>query len=112
MPIIQNVKDAHWNASDLVEFKQGVEKMRKLMAFPSNHFTSNEILILKAMGKKLNEIADAFEETEEHSPLVGYEITGLSGLHASMGITTTNDVNRHRIWDGTAYLTELNSDDY
>lgn len=114
MPLLHNIETATWNASDYAKFVEGYERMKQLLEFPSNHFTSGEIIILKAMAKKLNEIADLFEDDFEPSPLVGYEVNGLSGLRASMGVNgnNTTEVNRSRLWDGTAYLTELNSDDY
>jgi len=111
MPVLHNVKDATWNASDAADFANGVEKIRKLICFPSNHFTTNEVVILKAMAKKLNEIADLFEPDVEHTPLQGYEVRGLSGLRASMGVNgveSTPHINRSRLWDGTEYLSRFN----
>jgi len=97
MPVLRNAGDATWNAKDYVEFKTGVDRMQKLMCNPSKHFSSNEIMIFKAMAKKLNEIASEFEEEVEHTPLTGHEVVGLSGLRASMG--GNNEVNRSRLWN-------------
>jgi len=112
MPVLRDTANATWNDSDAAKFFGNVEKMRKLLCFPNVHFTANELLILKAMSEKLGAIADEFEEDLDHHPLVGYEVNGLSGLRASMGVGGNGEVNRSRLWDGTAYLTELNSDDY
>lgn len=113
MPVLHDAKEATYKATDYVRFKEGVDRMRKLMLFPSSHFNANEIATLKSMAERLNQIADEFEDEVESSLLEGYEVRGLSGLNASMGgHGNGNEVNRHRLWDGTAYLTELNSDDY
>jgi len=111
MPVLNTCKDATWNAADAAEFNNSIKRIRDLVCLPNAHFTHNELTVLRAMMKKLNQIADEFEEGIEHSPLIGYEVNGLSGLRASMGMNANSAVvNRHRLWDGTTYLSELDSD--
>jgi len=113
MPVLKEAAGVSWTVADGADFLDAVKSMRTLMEGANNHFHPNEIEIFKAMTVRLKQIRAEFEDHMEHSPLVGFQVKGLSGLNASMGVNCDNNaVNRHRLWNGTAYLTELNSDDY
>lgn len=120
MPINQDTKEAGitWNSSDNANFQQGVKRIYKLICFPNGHFTANEVETLKAMARRMNEIADEFEEDLEHYPLVGRSMVNVpevtpdrsQGIWPEMGVRPTGEINRSRLWDGTAYLSELHSE--
>lgn len=122
MPVLKQPAGVTWTVKDGADFLDAVKDMRSLMEGANNHFHPNEIELFKAMTVRLKQIRNEFEDHMEYSPLIGFEVKGLSGLNASMGVNgeTVSGVNRHRLWDGTRYLSELglglleevNSDDY
>lgn len=115
MPVLRETKDATFTAQDGMQFRASVKKFMELVELPNSHFNHQELLHIKFMVQRMDEISDSFEDFKGHEPLSGMDMRSAEelrrvrrlGLRPDMGVVgtiTTPGYNRSRLWDGTTYM--------